>query len=258
MECLDSTDWGIVAPAGEAFPSYGNYVSTPAQIEALATMGSQSTPDTIVQVNHIDSHFDPMRIDSSLVPPLAALDATQRANRRFPPGSDNLFHHFPALEVWNGYNRNHQQNEFLNERIGIWFNLLNQGLFTTAIADTYSHKFENTRTAGARTWTASPTDAPMEIHAADVAQAVSVGRAVGGQGVYVQTRILASGGTADLTLGGLTTVADDDGGIGTTTIAGATAAGANVLVAGSALYRDPEGLAHAVDDLRTRAVAAAR
>ncbi|MDX2381129.1 MAG: ribulose-phosphate 3-epimerase [Acidimicrobiia bacterium] len=49
-----------------------------------------------------------------------------------------------------------------------------------------------------------------------------------------------------------------DGGIGTTTIAGATAAGANVLVAGSALYRDPEGLAHAVDDLRTRAVAAAR
>ena len=38
-----------------------------------------------------------------------------------------------------------------------------------------------------------------------------------------------------------------DGGIGPTTIAGAAAAGANVLVAGSALYRDPEGLDHAVD-----------
>lgn len=44
-----------------------------------------------------------------------------------------------------------------------------------------------------------------------------------------------------------------DGGIGPETIAGATAAGANVLVAGSALYRDPEGLAHAVADLRSRA-----
>jgi ribulose-phosphate 3-epimerase len=47
-----------------------------------------------------------------------------------------------------------------------------------------------------------------------------------------------------------------DGGIGPTTIAGAAAAGANVLVAGSALFRDPEGLGHAVSDLRSRAEAA--
>ena len=47
-----------------------------------------------------------------------------------------------------------------------------------------------------------------------------------------------------------------DGGIGPATIAGAAAAGANVLVAGSALYRDPQGLAHAVSDLRARATAA--
>jgi ribulose-phosphate 3-epimerase len=44
-----------------------------------------------------------------------------------------------------------------------------------------------------------------------------------------------------------------DGGIGPDTIAGAVAAGANVLVAGSALYRDKLGLAHAVADLRSRA-----
>jgi ribulose-phosphate 3-epimerase len=49
-----------------------------------------------------------------------------------------------------------------------------------------------------------------------------------------------------------------DGGIGPSTIAGAASAGANVLVAGSALYRDPEGLGHAVSDLRSRAEAAAR
>lgn len=46
-----------------------------------------------------------------------------------------------------------------------------------------------------------------------------------------------------------------DGGIGPETIAGAAAAGANVLVAGSALYRDKQGLAHAVADLRARAEA---
>ncbi len=47
-----------------------------------------------------------------------------------------------------------------------------------------------------------------------------------------------------------------DGGIGPETVAGAAAAGANVLVAGSALFRDPTGLAHAVADLRERAAAA--
>jgi ribulose-phosphate 3-epimerase len=47
-----------------------------------------------------------------------------------------------------------------------------------------------------------------------------------------------------------------DGGIGPTTVAGAVAAGANVLVAGSALFRDTQGLEHAVSDLRARAVAA--
>jgi ribulose-phosphate 3-epimerase len=47
-----------------------------------------------------------------------------------------------------------------------------------------------------------------------------------------------------------------DGGIGPATVAGAAAAGANVLVAGSALFKDPQGLKHAVADLRERAEAA--
>jgi ribulose-phosphate 3-epimerase len=41
-----------------------------------------------------------------------------------------------------------------------------------------------------------------------------------------------------------------DGGISPTTVAGAAAAGANVLVSGSALFRDPRGLTHAVAELR--------
>jgi ribulose-phosphate 3-epimerase len=47
-----------------------------------------------------------------------------------------------------------------------------------------------------------------------------------------------------------------DGGIGPATVAGAAGSGANVLVAGSALFRDTEGLTHAVADLRQRALAA--
>jgi ribulose-phosphate 3-epimerase len=49
-----------------------------------------------------------------------------------------------------------------------------------------------------------------------------------------------------------------DGGIGPATVRGAAAAGANVLVAGSALYRDPLGLEHAVTELRELATATRR
>jgi len=49
-----------------------------------------------------------------------------------------------------------------------------------------------------------------------------------------------------------------DGGIGPKTIQGAAEAGANILVAGSALYRDPAGLAHAVSELRDLAEATRR
>ena len=47
-----------------------------------------------------------------------------------------------------------------------------------------------------------------------------------------------------------------DGGIGPATVAGAVRAGANVLIAGSALFRDPEGMAHAVGHLRELALGA--
>lgn len=47
-----------------------------------------------------------------------------------------------------------------------------------------------------------------------------------------------------------------DGGITPSTVGGAVRAGANVLVAGTSLFRDPAGLAHAVTELRTAAEAA--
>jgi len=47
-----------------------------------------------------------------------------------------------------------------------------------------------------------------------------------------------------------------DGGISADTVAGAAAAGASILVAGSALYRHPDGLKAAVTELRAIATAA--
>ena len=49
-----------------------------------------------------------------------------------------------------------------------------------------------------------------------------------------------------------------DGGISTTTVAGAASAGANVLIAGSALFKHPAGLEAAVSEIRANATAAFR
>ena len=49
-----------------------------------------------------------------------------------------------------------------------------------------------------------------------------------------------------------------DGGISATTVAGAASAGANVLIAGSALFKHPGGLEAAVTEIRTNATAAFR
>ena len=57
-------------------------------------------------------------------------------------------------------------------------------------------------------------------------------------------------------LDGYNCAVEGDGGIGPTTVAAVVAAGADRLVSGSALFRDDEGLEHAVADLRARAVAA--
>ncbi len=212
-----STDWAQAAPPGQDFPIYGALNATPAEVLGLATAGALSTPDTTIQINHIGSHFQPLKIDTSLVPPQDLMTDLDRANRRLPSTGavPNLFQHYPALELWNGNARSHQA-EFLVQRIGIWMNHLNQGLRTTFIADTDSHTFTDLNSAGARTWTASPTDDPAAIDGADVAAAVVSGRAVGGQGVYVQARLLAtdgSGDVADLALGGDTTMSDSGGNV---------------------------------------------
>ncbi len=213
-----STDWAVAAPAGADFPSAGAYNATPAEIFALATAGARSTPDTTVQINHISSHFSPLKIDTTLVPPVDGLDAAGRLERRLDePVGTNLYFHYPALELWNGASRG-SQGEFLVGRIGIWFNLLNQDLPTTFIADTDSHRFTRLNSSGARTWTAAgPTsDQAGTVDSGEVARMVDAGKATGGQGVFVTTVLRAtdgSGASADLTHSGSTHVSDSGGNV---------------------------------------------
>jgi hypothetical protein len=208
-----STDWAGAAPPGKDFRSLGAYSLNLPDLQVLAETGPNTTPDTVVQVNHIDSTFDPLRIDTALVPPRSLIPPEDLARFRLDPNSGNQFTHFKALELWNGSSRG-KQSEFLDTRLGIWFNHLNQGLRTTAIGDTDTHEFLPLNSAGARTWTASPTDDPAAIDPADVARAVRAGRAVLGQGVYVQARLRAgddSGAVADLTLDGSVDLRSESG-----------------------------------------------
>lgn len=212
IQTRGSSDHAGAAPPGQDFPAYGNFNLSPAQIEAAILAKPQNAgKETVVQVNHINGMFDPLRIDTSQTPPQSVLDGNAfdingyaLPNNplffRLDPNDTDLYHHFPALELWNGYTIS-QQNEFLLERIGIWMNLLNQGLPTTNISDTDTHELHNLRSAGARSWTPSSTDAPSGVVDVEISRAVRAGKLVGGQGIYVQTRLLAtdgSGGIASL------------------------------------------------------------
>ena len=76
--------------------------------EAQIVLGGLTESDTRVEAHGLSWNPSPVR--------------TLARSSEF----SNFFHHYAALEVWNGMNINHQ-NEFLLDRIGIWMNLLNQG-----------------------------------------------------------------------------------------------------------------------------------
>jgi hypothetical protein len=206
-----STDWGGAAPAGQDFPAYGNYSLTPAQIEAAALAKPQNAGlETVVQVNHIGSHFGPLQIDTGVTPPQSFLPVPNLF--RLDPSVPNMFHPFKALEIWNGNGISHQ-NSFLNQLIGIWMNLLNQGIVSTGVAVTDTHTVRNLDTAGAHTWVPSSTDDPPSIVDAEIGQAVKSHRAVCGQGIYVQTRLIEGANEASFALGGETLVTATDGSV---------------------------------------------
>jgi len=229
-----STDWAGAALVGQDFPSLGSYCLTPAEIEdqarnKLASDASVQNAGltTAVQINHIDSHFEPLRIDTSLEPPVSVLDplAFDVAGNpepinplfyRLDPSVSNFFNVFDGLEIWNGSSQG-SQDKFMERVMGIWMNHLNQGIAITATAVTDTHTFYNLETAGPRTWTPTSTgsDSPADILDNDIGQAIQDSRAVSGQGVYLQARLVDTDvlpeATADFSWLGSTLVTATDG-----------------------------------------------
>jgi len=205
-----STDWAGAAPVGQDFPSLGSYSLTPGEIEdaarnKLTSAGGMQNAGltTAVQINHIDSHFEPLRINTALEPPASALDplafdavtgGPEPINPlfyRLDPSVDNFFNVFDALEIWNGPSQG-SQNKFLGQVMGIWMNHLNQGIAITATSVTDTHTFFDLETAGPRDWTPTSTgsDSPADILDNDIGQAVLDGKVVAGQGIYLQASLV--------------------------------------------------------------------
>jgi len=103
---------------------------------------------------------------------------------------------------------------------------------------------------------ATPVDSVAHVlDLVDLVLVMTVNPGFGGQ-AYIATMEPKVAAVRQMVLdGGHDVDVEVDGGVGPGTVQGAAAAGANVLVAGSALYRDPKGLAHAVSELRALAEA---
>ncbi|HTY27845.1 MAG TPA: hypothetical protein VMD51_06820, partial [Mycobacterium sp.] len=213
-------DFGGAAPAGQDYPSFGNYNVSPAGIVALGHADAVGASNT-VQINHIHSHFgldggSGLAIDTGTTPPQSQVPA---AARRLDPSITNFFTNtFDALEIWIGDDRQGQiLTNFLGQNIGDWFNMINQGIVRTGVADSDSHKHAVAPAGFPRNMVASPTDDPSMLSgiADTLSNSINAGRNVGTDGpmVRVSTHAASTGQTGKLELGSPTTISTTDGAV---------------------------------------------
>lgn len=210
-------DHGGAAPPGEDFPSFGNYSRTPAEIVALA----HADPGTdTVQINHFYSHMNGggLAIDTGMVPPQSNMPGSVR---RLDPGIANYFTDtFDALEIFIESGRGQIFNNFYGRNLGDWFNMINQGIVRTAVADSDTHRVVRTLASMPRTMVASPTDDPGALSAiAETLSAnVNEGRAIGTNTpmMRVTTHAPSTGETGGLELGLPLEISTTDGAVDVT------------------------------------------
>lgn len=207
------------AGAGLDYPSAGNFSETPATIMALAHADAPGAENT-VQVNHIHSHFgldggSGLAIDTALTPPASTVPPL---SRRLNPAIMNHFTDtFDALEIWIGDTRGQIFTNFLGQNAGDWFNMINQGIVRTGVADSDTHTTAAGVSGFPRTMVASSSDDPGDL--SDLADTLSAnvndGRAFGTDGPMVRVTAFAASTneTAKLELGFPTTISTNDGAV---------------------------------------------
>jgi hypothetical protein len=210
-----SVDFGGAAPDGMDFPAYGNYSLTPGEIiDAVRTDGA-----TTVQINHVHSFFglgggSGLAIDTGVEPPQSAVSG---AARRLNPAVLNYFPAAPdrpdALEIWIGDDRGQITNNLFGRNLGDWFNLLNQGIITTGLANSDTHRRIITQSGMPRNMIASATDDPSAIVPADASTHLNEGRSFGTNGPILRVSVEASstGDTGSHAIGDPTLITTLDG-----------------------------------------------
>lgn len=224
-----SVDHGGAAPVGEDYPSAGYYSMAPEDIIATAHGDAPPMTSNTVQVNHVHSFFgldggSGLAIDTALTPPASTVPA---GARRLNPTNTNFFLKndgagpdpidFDALEIWIGDDRAQVYTNFLGQNAGDWFNLINQGILSTGIADSDTHSQWVGVSGFPHNKVAMDTDDPGDLsaEAAQVSGNVNEGRSFGTNGpmVRVSATAISTGQTASLELGDPLEISTVDGNV---------------------------------------------
>lgn len=204
-----NVDWGREAPPGMDFPQYGSFNLSPAEIYSQVLSDPMQN---IVQINHIAGHFGPggLAIDTGMTPPQATANLSEK---RLDPELDNAFDSgFQSLEVWIGADgRSGIFDRFLGQNAGDWFNLINQGIVRTAVANSDTHDRRDTHLS-TRNLIASAVTDPFELSglASELAANVANGKVVGSNGPFMRVnaigRLVGLSQTAGLGVDELNTI----------------------------------------------------
>lgn len=186
-----STDWGGAAPPGEDFPEYGNYGLSPAEIYVETLSDPKGN---IVQINHIAGHFggSGLAIDTGMTPPQSQVDMTEK---RLDPDLENGFDDgFQALEVWIGTDgRNGIFDRFLGQNAGDWFNLINQGIVRTGVANSDTHDRRITYLSTRNLIASEETDpGKLSALAEELAATVAAGKVAASNGPFIRIQATAT------------------------------------------------------------------
>lgn len=186
-----NVDWGREAPPGMDFPQYGSFGLSPAEIYSEVLSDPMQN---IVQINHIAGHFGPggLAIDTGMTPPQSTANLSEK---RLDPDLDNAFDSgFQSLEVWIGADgRAGIFDRFLGQNAGDWFNLINQGIVRTGVANSDTHDRRDTHMSTRNLISSAVTD-PFELSglASELAANVADGKVVGSNGPFMRVSAIGS------------------------------------------------------------------